>query len=223
MLIHAEHACVHVVPRKVPLLFSLLTDCPDEPGLPLSLQREDDEKIAAVERDMQFTIHGGAARLHIGDVEEMVVDPARKTNLQGLTDNGMCAIAAGNVGSLTRLLLSIRGLQMGNDSTSGVLKGGELCPSLDLNAGLSQALNQQTLVLVLRKDQRVGERTEPNAHFSKNCTSSSLAGDPEIRGNGLPSTLHHRFGKANLAVELERPCLNSERARRGPWAPLFYR
>src|SRR5580658_9153046 len=39
-----EHACVHVVPRKVLLLFSLLTDCPDEPGLPLSLQWEDDEK-----------------------------------------------------------------------------------------------------------------------------------------------------------------------------------
>ena len=73
---------------------------------------------------MQFTIHGGAVRLHIGDVEEMVVYPARKTDLQGLTDNGMGAIAAGNVGSLAHLLLSIRGLQMGNDATSVVLKRG---------------------------------------------------------------------------------------------------
>ena len=118
-----EHARVHVVPRKVVLLLSLLTDCPDEPGLPLSLQWEDDEKIAAVERDMQFAIHGGAARLHIGDVKEMVVYSARKANLQRLTDNGMCAIAAANVGSLTSLLRSIRRLQMGNDSTSCVLKG----------------------------------------------------------------------------------------------------
>ena len=37
--------------------------------------------------------------------------------------------------------------------TNRILKAQKLCPALKLDAGLSQAINQQRLMLVLRKDQ----------------------------------------------------------------------
>ena len=93
----------------------------------------------------------------------------------------------------------------------------EFCVPLDLHAGLAQALNQQPLVFVLRKDERVGKWAEPCAHFAQHGMGRALAGNPEIRGDRLPPTLNHRIREPDLAVELERSRLNSQRARRRSW------
>ena len=50
----------------------------------------------------------------------------------------------------------------------------------------------------------------------KNSARRLLAGHPEIRGDDPPSALDDRIGEADLAVELERPCLHGKRARGRP-------
>ena len=93
----------------------------------------------------------------------------------------------------------------------------ELRSPFDLHAGLAQALDQQALVFVLRKDERVRKWAEPGAHFAQHGMGGALAGNPEICGDRFPPALNHRIREPDLAVELERPRLNSQRARRCPW------
>ena len=85
---------------------------------------------------------------------------------------------------------------------------------LDLDAELGQAVGQQTLVLILGKDQRVREWAEACAHVAEEKTRLVLAGHPEIRGNELPPTLDDRAGEAELSIQLKRARLHGNRARR---------
>ena len=55
-------------------------------------------------------------------------------------------------------------------------------------------------MLVLGKYQRVGERAEARAHFTEDRTCRLFASDPEISGQGLPSTLDDVVREADLAV-----------------------
>ena len=98
----------------------------------------------------------------------------------------------------------------------GILEAEQLRPALDLDADPGEAVDQQTLVLVLRKDQRVGERAEARAHLAENRVRHLLAGHPEIGGEDVPSTFDDRVSQADLPVQLERACLHGQRARRRP-------
>src|SRR5271155_3314089 len=122
----------------------------------------------------------------------------------------MCSVAPGDVGGLADLLFPIRSLQIGDHSSRGIFEFQELRLAFNLDTTLAEALNQKPLVLVLGKDERIGKWAEPHAHFAQDGMCGSLAGSPEIRGDGLPPALHHRIRDANLIVELERPCLNSQ-------------
>src|SRR5207248_6080797 len=110
-----------------------------------------------------------------------------------------CSVAAGNVGRLARLHRSIRPLQTGEHTIRSILEAQELGLALDVDARLSQAIDQQTFVLVLRKDQRVRKRTEARAHFAEHRMCRLSAGHPQIGGENLPSTLDDWRGEADLA------------------------
>src|SRR5271170_3849174 len=147
----------------------------------------------------------------------MFVYTAGKADLQHLADRGMGSIAAGDIDSLARLLLSIWPFDISDDATRGILELYELGAAFDLHAGLAQALHQQALVFVLRKDERVRKWAESCAHFAEYGMSRSLAGHPEIRGHRFPPALNYRISEADLVVELERSRLHSQRARRRSW------
>src|SRR5580704_847761 len=128
----------------------------------------------------------------------------------------MCPVAPSNVGSLTRLRCSIRPFQAGENATSRSLEAQELRLVLDVDASLGQAIDQQTFVFVLGKDQRVRKWADARAHVAEDCMSRLLACHPEIHGDGLPPMLDDRVSEADLAVQLERPRLHSNRARGCP-------
>src|SRR5580693_2830049 len=144
---------------------------------------------------MQFAVHRGSASLYIGDVKEMVVRPARKSDLQRLAHGGMCPVAPSNVGSLTRFRCSIRLFQAGENTTSRSLEAQELRQVLDVDATLGQAIGQQTFVFVLGKDQRVWKWADARAHVAEDCMCRLVAGHPEIHGYGLPPTLDDRVSE----------------------------
>jgi hypothetical protein len=87
---------------------------------------------------------------------------------------------------------------------------------LYFHAGLGQPRNQQTLMLILRKGQCIGERAESRAYFAEDDMSHAFACHPHIRGNRLPPRRHHRVRDAKLGVELERARLHRHRARGRP-------
>lgn len=126
----------------------------------------------------------------------------------------MCPVASGNVGGFAHILGSIRPLQTRKHTASRILEAQELRPSLDLHASLRQAIDQQTLVLVLGKDERVGKGTDSRAHLAEHAPCCLPAGHPKIHGDNLSSTLDDRVSETDLVVEFERPCLDRKRARR---------
>ncbi len=124
----------------------------------------------------------------------------------------MRAVAPGNVGRLARLRCSIRPFQTRENTAVRLLEAQELRLALDLDAGLGQAIDQQTLVLVLGKDQRIRKRAETRAHLAEDRMCRLLAGHPEIRGDGLPSTLDDRVGDARSGCTA-RACVPARQAR----------
>jgi len=87
---------------------------------------------------------------------------------------------------------------------------------VDVNADCGQAIDQQALVLILRKNQQVRKRAQTLAHFPEDGTRRLPAGHPEICRDYPPATFDDGVGEADLAVELERPSLHGKRARRRP-------
>ena len=100
--------------------------------------------------------------------------------------------------------------------TLDLLERHEIGRALDVDAGFAQAIDQQPFVLVLRKNQRVGKRTDAGADIAEDCVRDVFAGGPEIDGAHWPSSRNDRVSDADLAVQLERACLHGERARRRP-------
>ena len=193
-------------------VFGLLPHGADEPRAPLALQREDGEEIGAVQRDVELAVHRLSARLHVGDVEEMRVHAAGKTDPHRLAHGGMRAVAPGHVGRRARLFGAIPPLQTRAHTIGRFLETQKLRLALDVDAGVRQAIDQQALVLVLRKDQRIGKRAEARAHFAENGVRRPLPGDPEIDGDHLPPALDDRLSETDLAVKLERPRVQDQRA-----------
>ncbi len=131
----------------------------------------------------------------------------------------MGAVASRHVGRLAGLLGTIGKFQAREYATGRLLEAQQLRPALDLYAGQGQTIDQQPLVLVLRKDQRVRERAEVAAHITKGRMSHPFARYPQIHGAGLASTVHGLVSQTNLTVELQRACLDGQRAR-GRSAPV---
>ena len=171
------HALAHVVPRQVVVLvLGVGAHRANETRAPVVLQRKDDEKIGRVQGAVQFAVHHRAARVDVGDIKEMVVGAAWKTDLQGLAHGGVRAVAAGEIGGLARVGAAIGAFEAGAHTGRRFLERHELRLALDLDAGLSEAIDQQAFVLVLRIDQRIGKRTEIRAHFSENDVRDLFTG-----------------------------------------------
>src|SRR5262249_36417083 len=94
-----------------------------------------------------------------------------------------------------------------------VLEAKELDATLDDDAERTQLLDQHALVLVLSKDDRVGEGAEPDTSVAEARACHLRAPDPEVRDDKADPALHHGRRKADLLVELEGPRLHRERAR----------
>jgi len=67
-----------------------------------------------------------------------------------------------------------------DDPIAAIRKRGELDGSLDCNAELAQAFDQQALVLVLRKNDDVRERTDARSHGAKVNTRNLPTLDPQL-------------------------------------------
>src|SRR6185437_3852573 len=99
---------------------------------------------------------------------------------------------------------------------SCVFEALKLCLALDLNAQLGETIDQQGLMLVLGKNQRIRERAATRAHVAEDGTCSPLARHPKICREHLPSTLDDWIDEVHLTVQFERACLNGKSARRCP-------
>src|ERR1700731_1420862 len=106
----------------------------------------------------------------------------------------MRAVASRDVGSLARLYGSVRPLQAREHTAACIVE-----------------VDQQTLVFVLRKNQRVRERAESCADVAEEKAGDPLASHPEIPAQDFSSTLDDGLSDADLTVELERACLYGER------------
>ena len=86
-----------------------------------------------------------------------------------------------------------------------ILEAEEFGPALDLDPRLAQPVDQEPLVLVLREDHQVRERTQALPHRAEADTGGFPAPHPQVCGRELQSLIDHRLGQADLPVELERP------------------
>src|SRR5579871_1637095 len=85
----------------------------------------------------------------------------------------------------------------------------------DSNAERVQPVDQQPLVLVLRKDMQERVGCQARADIFEFEMRHRLAFDPEIDRRHLVSTRDHGLGEIELLIELERARLNREGARGG--------
>ena len=86
---------------------------------------------------------------------------------------------------------------------------------LDRDAERLQPLDQEPLVLILRKDvqERVGRQVRADA--AERNTRRGLALHPQIDGGNLVARRDHRLREIELPVEFERARLHRQRARGG--------
>src|SRR5438270_6974157 len=115
---------------------------------------------------MKFSVQCLPAGFNIRDVEEVLVGSARKSNPDRLTNGRARPVTAGKVRSRARLYGSVAGSNLRDHAFICIFKAEELRFALDLDASSNQPLNQQTLVLVLRKDERVRIWADSHAHVT---------------------------------------------------------
>ena len=135
----------------------------------------------------------------------MGVSAAREADAQDIAHRGMGSVAPGEIRRFARLLGPVRPPQAGPHALAVILEAEELGPALDLDPRLAQPVDQEPLVLVLREDHQVRERTQALPHRAEADTGGFPAPHPQVCGRELQSLIDHRLGQADLPVELERP------------------
>ena len=101
--------------------------------------------------------------VHVGDVEQTGIGPAREARRQRLPDGRMRAVAAGEVGCFADLLRAVRTPEHRPHAVGALLEMDQLRPALDRHSQGRQAFDQQQLVNVLRVGQHVGEGAQSGA------------------------------------------------------------
>ena len=157
-----DHARADIIPGQAlaPGCLRLLSNGPDEARAMCVRQREHGEEVSAVERDVDVAVHRRSVRLDIGDVEEVLVRPARKTDRQHLAETRVSAVAAGDERGFAEVDATACTLKPRDDALVAFLESDEFRLPLDLYSGVAQPIDQQPLVLVLRKDERIGVRAD---------------------------------------------------------------
>jgi hypothetical protein len=208
-----DDALADVVPgQRVAPVRDLISDGSDEPGAMCTIQRKHGEKVRSVERDVDIAVHHRATRIDIGDVEQMLVCPAWETNRQRLANAGMSAVAAGDKCGFAGFDTSVCSVQVCDDAIAALREIDELCLALDQDACVGQTIDQQPLVLVLWKDERIRVRADARAHIPEYRACDPTTRHPEVRGCDFTTARNHGVRQANLTVELERARLHGNRA-----------
>src|SRR5215469_10163381 len=107
---------------------------------------------------MQLTFQGGTGRLHICDIEELAIGTTRIAGAHRLAHNRMRAVTAGDVGCITALFLAVSSAQTSDHVRASIAITEKFSLPLDQDAQVVQPRDQESLVLVLRKDLQGGIR-----------------------------------------------------------------
>jgi hypothetical protein len=96
-----------------------------------------------------------------------------------------------------------------------LLEACQFSVALHRNAEVLQTLDQQPFVFVLGKnlEKRVGRQAL--ADLGQGQARHGLTLDPEVTGLYLMAVLHHGGVQSELAIQLQRPCLDGQRPGRG--------
>src|SRR5689334_9424616 len=97
----------------------------------------------------------------------MRVGAARKSDPQCLAHDRTSAVAAGDEDGLYGLLRPIGPPQTRPHPCTLVLEANKFRGALDRDAHLREAIDQEALMLVLRKDERVGEGADALSHVAE--------------------------------------------------------
>ncbi len=187
----------------------------DQARRAFGLQREDPEEVGLVQGDVQLAVHYRTFGLDIRHIEQLGVGPAGEAGAQLLSHGRAGAVASGEVGDRAGPPAPVGALELGAHRLGGLAETDQLHRPLDGHAGLLQPLDQQPLVLVLGEHQHMGEGADPLADVAELHPAGLLAPRPEVhRGEGQAFRLH-RFGEAELAIELQGARLDRQGAGGG--------
>ena len=206
-----DHAAADVVPPEL-VVRSVFANDSDQPYMSVALQRKRCDKIRLVERNVKLVIDDRSARFCIGNVKHMGVSPARERASEHFAHFRMRAVATGDVRSFAGCFAAVGHLQPRDDTVAAIVEMDKLDGPLDFDAGLAQPIGQQSLVLILRKNEHVRKRADASAHRAEHNVRNLPALDPQIDGCKLEAALDDAGGKSDLPIELERPRMDDERA-----------
>jgi hypothetical protein len=111
----------------------------------------------------------------------------------------MRAVAAGNERRPAGVGRAIRPFQPRRHDAASFRKIQQLDVAFDGNSRRGEAVDQQLLVFVLRKQQRVWIRADACAHRAEHGVCGPPSGDPHRYGHRGASPCNDRLGEANLA------------------------
>ncbi len=159
---------------------------------------------------MHFPIDDRPGALDVGHIEEAGVGSSGKVDAEFLAHLGVRAIAPGDVRDFAGLHRSIRPLQTGLDLSSECLARRQLGLPLNVHTQAAKLLDEHFLVLVLRKDQQVRKRAQPDAELAERHATHPLALHPEVqRVEGLP-TPDRGISHPELPVKLQGSCVDDD-------------
>ena len=187
----------------------------DESRPSVALQREDGQKVGLVERDVQLAVHHRAARLDVGDVEQVRVRAAGKADRSAAraTWSARRRIRQGRRPRTS--LRAVRHASVWREHRRDRPRSRTALSRFDLDAGLAQPIDQQPLVLVLRIDHDVRKWAETCSDVAESACARLLCRATQRLTRGqLPSTSHDLVREPICLYELERPRVDGERARR---------
>lgn len=125
----------------------------------------------------------------------------------------MGAITANDVGGLAGFHRPVVMLQPRHDAVGRLVEIEQFPAPLDLNTIFGESIDQQPLVLVLRKDQNVRIRTDPSTHLAKRGASHPTPGNPQIDAGRRAAMFDDAVRDPDLPVQLQGSRLHRERPR----------
>ena len=198
-----EDTGADIVPAElVALTLGFRSHGAHEPGVTRTLHWEHGEEVGIIERHVELAVHDGAARLHVGDVEQVLVGASRKSDAQDLAHDGMRTVATGDVRGAAVLLRAVGPAETRGYVIAAVLEVDQRRAALDLDAARRQLRDQHALVLVLREDQRIRERAEAHTDIAERDTPGLRAANPQVRRDEPTPSLDDVTRETEMVVEL---------------------
>ena len=164
---------------------------------------------------MQLKVGRRAARLHVGDVEKPRIGSPGKADGERLPDGRARTVAAGEIGRFADFLRAVRSLEHRSHAVGVLIETDQLRPALHFHPQGLEPFDQQSLVGVLRKNQRKGERGQALSDILQRHARGLGASDPEVDARNLDTALDDGVGQFHLAVELQRASLHGQGTRGG--------